>query len=150
MVNKPYYPPVEIQADMCMYLFMHAVNKKITSNVSLGKTFNDEYNATTGNHRFIKTFAKDDNKAILKARKIMDVSHEFFYQTQKNDRETEMICFLRHLRNTIAHGNIKEDLSGSYFIMEDIDISRSNKLTAFGFLSKQKIYRIIRAYLNII
>ena len=150
MTDKPYYPPAEIQADMCKYLFMHAANKNIKSNVSLGKSFNEEYNATIGKPKLIKPFAKDDNKEILKARRIMDVSHEYFYQTQKNGKETEMICFLRHLRNIIAHGNIKEDTSGSYFILEDIDYFHGNKLTAFGFLSKQKIYRIIRAYLNII
>lgn len=51
------------------------------------------------------------------------------------------IAFLRHLRNSIAHGNLHQD--GKFFIMEDWDDDKHSNLTAIGKFEKTKIKKVL-------
>ena len=133
---------------MCKFLFKFAATKG-TSNKSLGKAFGDCFKSVMEKPaKIIKTFS-NDNKEIKKIKKNHNRGNDFLYLLKQSEKETEMFCFLRHLRNVIAHGQLKEDDTETKFILEDIDYYDKKKLTAYGIISKDKISNVINSYLQI-
>lgn len=149
MAKPIYFPPEDLQSEMCKYLFMHAA-VKFNSNKSLGKPFIDTFKSLMESPvKVIYTYPKDDNTEIRKARTNTGNCNDYFYQTKQNDKETELLCFLRHLRNIIAHGQLREDITHTKFILEDVDYHNNRKHTAYGVIAKEKVSDIINAFLKI-
>ena len=108
MTNKIYFPPENLQSDLCKYLFVYAATK-LTSNKNLDQSFLSTYKSLMESPtKIIQTFPKDKNKKILEMRKKKVFNDDYFYQTKQYDKETELFCFLRHLRNIISHGQLRE------------------------------------------
>ena len=149
MTNKIYFPPENLQSDLCKYLFVYAATK-LTSNKNLDQSFLSTYKSLMESPtKIIQTFPKDKNKKILEMRKKKVFNDDYFYQTKQYDKETELFCFLRHLRNIISHGQLREDDTHTKFVLEDLDYFNNRKLTAYGVISKGKIDSIIKAFLQI-
>ena len=61
-----------------------------------------------------------------------------------NGNESKSISLLRHLRNSIAHGNLHQN--GNYFELEDWDNSKKDNLTALGKFDKNRIKRLLELF----
>ena len=60
------------------------------------------------------------------------------------DKCTKPIALLRHLRNAIAHGCIRQN--GKYFELEDWDDDNKTNITALGKFDKIRIKRILELF----
>lgn len=60
------------------------------------------------------------------------------------DKCTKPIALLRHLRNAIAHGCIRQN--GKYFELEDWDDGKKTNITALGKFDKIRIKRILELF----
>ena len=72
-----------------------------------------------------------ESRADLKKIENVNLTGEIIHCTGKS----KPISFLRHLRNAIAHGYLKED--GNYFVLEDWDDEKKTYLTAKGLFAKK-------------
>lgn len=144
-MSNIYFPPEELREPLCKFLFKYPVYYK-EPDKSLGADFNKLYKCQMTNpQKVIKTFEEDNNKDI-KAIKKASPLEDFFYQTKSSKKETELQCFLRHVRNVIAHGRLTEE--SDYYIFDDVDISKNYKLTAYGKLKKDKFRVILEEYVK--
>ena len=78
-----------------------------------------------------------ESKADLKKYENTNLPGEVIHCTGKS----KPISFLRHLRNAIAHGYLKED--GNYFVVEDWDDEKKTNLTAKGRFTKKRIEDVL-------
>lgn len=115
------------------------------SNISSIKT-NGELDKKVKNlsRNIIKIIPYDEifllTKAELQNYKNYNFSSECIYCTSSGAR-SKPIAFLRHLRNSIAHGNLHQD--GKFFVMEDWDDEKHSNLTAIGKIEKTKIKEVL-------
>lgn len=54
--------------------------------------------------------------------------------------------FIRHIRNSIAHGLLKK--AGKYFIIEDYTNQSRRNLSAYGKIEAKKIKELLETYIN--
>lgn len=82
-------------------------------------------------------------KRELQIYKGKNLTEECIFCTQW-DKCSKPIALLRHLRNTIAHGGIRQN--GKYFELEDWDDDKKNNITALGKFDKIRIKRILELF----
>ena len=82
-------------------------------------------------------------KRELQIYKGKNLTEECIFCTQW-DKCSKPIALLRHLRNAIAHGCIRQN--GNYFEMEDWDDDNKNNITALAKFDKIRIKRILELF----
>lgn len=145
MTKKVIYPPKDYQAPFCRFIFrygqLEGIKTDKTLNTAMGRGFTGTLNNIIGKSRSI---------LITKTRKEMEKVNlhncigEILYYTCS---DTKSISLLRHLRNSIAHGNIHQD--GKYFIIKDYYNSKNKKLSAYGKIQIEKIREIVNEYTKV-
>lgn len=78
---------------------------------------------------------------------------EYFNRTSVNEEVVFItgnakieLDFIRHIRNSIAHGLLKK--SGKYFIIEDYTNQSRRNLSAYGKIKTTKIKELLETYIN--
>lgn len=82
-------------------------------------------------------------KRELQIYKGKNLAEECIFCTQWN-KCSKPIALLRHLRNAIAHGCIRQN--GKYFELEDWDDDNKNNITALAKFDKIRIKRILELF----
>lgn len=123
------------------YLYGYAKISKANSNADLDKKYPTLRSAVT---KIIpNSMISIEKISKLKKYKNMNLSNEIIYCTGKS----KVISFLRHLRNSIAHGYLRE--KGNYFILEDWDDSKKTNLTAKGRFTQKRIENVLNLFISL-
>lgn len=78
----------------------------------------------------------------LKSYDLSTVGHDCFVFSRKN---TNTLCLLRHLRNSIAHWNIEQHpIDKEYVIIRDYKEVSKQTLTCFGIVSYTALLKLLK------
>lgn len=141
---KSSYPSQDYLILFCRFLYKYRTLQKVSDR---DKSFEKEkpgfvafFKQTIGStkKKLIKK-TKEDMKSMTKK----SLSEEIIYYTGSVSLTLD---FIRHLRNSIAHGLIES--SGNYFIIYDYYDKNEKDLSAIGKIGKEKIKSILERYIK--
>lgn len=142
MTKTVIYPPKDYQASFCRFLFRYGQLEGIKTdkalNAAMGRGFIGTFNTIIGKTSKILITKKEEEMECINPHNC--VGEVIYYTCSK----TKSIDFLRHLRNSIAHGNIHKE--GKYFLIEDF---KGKKRSACGRIESNKIKKLIEEYTKI-
>lgn len=91
-------------------------------------------------------YVKEENlkKYQLTTTNVINRKSKGFVCYYKNGETADLQCLLRHIRNSIAHGNVfcKTDINRKYFLFDDFN--KNNNMTARILLSQTDLIKLKR------
>ena len=155
-----YYPTKDCYEPFCKYIYKY---EQIRTNLrrdqdldGLSPCFRNVWNSfelNVNTRTIIKRPQQTMNQALREwshylngIRNEEQIDGEKLFYSKDGTETTNMLSFLYHLRNGIAHAGIQD--GGDYFIFEIYESPQKRYLKAYGKIGKEKIFKLINAFLD--